>query len=230
MTTTLPSSQKLASDAVELRVLGSDDIAAAATMLARGFAAEPGSVAMFPDPAVRTQVFELSITGALHAAVPHASVHGVEVDGELGGVALWHPPGVTGTDLATRLRAVPSFVGALPVLASQVPHLATQVRRHAREALPLVRSRARAVRSASRGATWHLAFLATDPAFRGRGLARLLLDHVLDRCDDDGLAAWLETTDPVNPPIYERFGFETIAHVEQAAWLPGFWVMRREPR
>jgi hypothetical protein len=40
---------------------------------------------------------------------------------------------------------------------------------------------------------------------------------------------WLETTDPANPPIYERFGFETVTHLEDAAWLPGLWVMRREP-
>ena len=25
--------------------------------------------------------------------------------------------------------------------------------------------------------------------------------------DEDGIPVWLETTDPVNPPIYERFGF-----------------------
>jgi predicted acetyltransferase len=79
------------------------------------------------------------------------------------------------------------------------------------------------------GLTWHLAFLATAPEHRGRGLARQLLERQLDRCDEDAAAAWLETTDPVNPPIYERFGFATVAHVEDAAWLPGLWVMRREP-
>ena len=76
---------------------------------------------------------------------------------------------------------------------------------------------------------WYLAALATAPEHRGRGFARMLLDRQLARCDQDGAAAWLETTDPVNPPIYARFGFSTVAHIERAAWLPGFWVMRREP-
>jgi len=45
----------------------------------------------------------------------------------------------------------------------------------------------------------------------------------------DRLLVCFETSDPVNPPIYERFGFETIIHVTDAAWLPGLWVMRRDP-
>jgi predicted acetyltransferase len=92
-----------------------------------------------------------------------------------------------------------------------------------------VRERGRSFAGAARGTTWHLMFLATAPEHRGRGLARMLLDRQLRRCDEDDTAAWLETTDPVNPPIYERFGFETVAHIEDAAWLPGLWVMRREP-
>lgn len=83
---------------------------------------------------------------------------------------------------------------------------------------------------ASRGTSWHLAMLATAPEHRGHGLARRLLERQLERCDEDGTAAWLETTEPVNPPIYERFGFRTVTHVEDAAWLPGYWVMRREPQ
>jgi hypothetical protein len=62
------------------------------------------------------------------------------------------------------------------------------------------------------------------------GLARSLLERQLQRCDQDGAEAWLEATDPVNPPIYERFGFEIIAHIPGPAWLPGYWVMRREPQ
>jgi hypothetical protein len=43
-----------------------------------------------------------------------------------------------------------------------------------------------------------------------------------------GCPQWLETTDPVNPPLYERFGFRAAAHLHQPAWWPGCWVMRRE--
>ena len=109
-----------------------------------------------------------------------------------------------------------------------MPHKASVLLRHSPQAVPLVLARRRAVARASAGLSWHLAFLATAPEYRGCGLARRLLDRQLARCDEDGTAAWLETTDPVNPPIYERFGFTTIDHIAQAAWLPGLWVMRRE--
>jgi ribosomal protein S18 acetylase RimI-like enzyme len=79
------------------------------------------------------------------------------------------------------------------------------------------------------GPAWHLAYLAVAPEHQGNGYARLLLDHVLDRCDEDGTAAWLETTDPANPARYERFGFQTVRQVHRGRRLPGLWVMRREP-
>jgi len=49
------------------------------------------------------------------------------------------------------------------------------------------------------------------------------------RCDEDGAPVWLEAADPLNPTIYERFGFETVAHIGGPRWLLGYWVMRREP-
>jgi predicted acetyltransferase len=78
--------------------------------------------------------------------------------------------------------------------------------------------------------TWSLDLLGTLPGYRRRGLARALLDSQLGSCDEEGTAVWLEATDPVNPVIYERFGFQTVAHVDRPEWLPGYWVMRRDPR
>jgi GNAT superfamily N-acetyltransferase len=212
-----------------LRVLGPEDRDAAAQLLARGFAAEPGAVALFPDLWARRRLFELNVSALLDATIPYATVHGVEVDGGLGAVAIWHPPNVTPTPVGATARAAGNLLGEASLVARQMPHLGAMAVRHARTAVPLVVRRRRAVAVASRGPTWHLAFLATDPSLRGHGLARMLLEHVLRRCDADGLAAWLETTDPVNPPLYRRFGFEVVGHVEDAAWLPGLWVMRREP-
>jgi ribosomal protein S18 acetylase RimI-like enzyme len=213
-----------------LRVLDPTDRDAAARMLARGFAAEPGAVALFPDLWSRRRLFELNISAVLDTTIPYATVHGVEVDGDLGAVAIWHPPNVTPTPARAVARAAGNLLGEARMVAEQVPHVSSMAVRHARAGVSLAVRRRRAAAVASRGPTWHLAFLATDPAFRGHGLARMLLDHVLGRCDADGLAAWLETTDPVNPPLYQRFGFRVVEHVEHAAWLPGLWVMRREPR
>jgi predicted acetyltransferase len=78
--------------------------------------------------------------------------------------------------------------------------------------------------------TWQLDLLGTLPEHRRKGLARALLGRQLQRCDEDSAAVWLETTDPANTKIYERFGFKTVAHIKGPDWLLGHWVMRREPQ
>lgn len=213
---------------VKVRVLQEDDLDAAVDVLARGFAEEPGNLVMLPDPETRASVLRTGARLELSWTMPVGSVQVATVDGVVGGVAVWHPPGGGTGSIGGLARALVQEVPALPGLLRPVPHKASVLLRNAPQAVPLVLARQRAVARASAGLTWHLAFLATAPEFRGRGLARRLLDRQLARCDEDGAAAWLETTDPVNPPIYERFGFATVRHIGQAAWLPGLWVMRRD--
>lgn len=204
------------------------DLDAAVDVLARGFAEEPGNLALLPDPKTRAEVLQTGTRLQLGCMMPLGSVHVAMIDGALGGVAIWHPPGRSVASTRSLGRALLHAAPALPSLLRPLPHKATVVLRHAPETVPLVLARRRAVARASAGLSWHLAFLATAPEYRGRGLARRLLDRQLARCDEDGASAWLETTDPVNPPLYERFGFSTIGHVAAAAWLPGLWVMHRE--
>jgi GNAT superfamily N-acetyltransferase len=214
----------------ETRVLRPDGLAAAASLLARGFAEEPGSRVLYPDPETRRIVLETGARSQIRTTLAYGTAHGAMVGDELAAIALWHPPGVPALTVTGALRTATGALSNAPAFARGLPHAASVLLGAGTEGFALVRARARAVRRASRGLTWHLAFLATSPEHRGRGLARHLLDRQLRRCDEDGAAAWLETTDPVNPPIYERFGFETVVHLEEAAWLPGFWVMRREPQ
>jgi GNAT superfamily N-acetyltransferase len=213
----------------EVRVLRPGDEWPAAALLARGFAEEPGNVALLPDLALREQVLERGARTILRSTIPYGTAHVATVGGELAAIALWHPPGVPVTTVAGVLRGAADRVVDAPVLVRAAPHAVRTMLREAPEAVAMMRARSRAVRRASHGVSWHLAFLATAPEHRGRGLARQLLDRQLTRCDEDLAAAWLETTDPVNPPIYERFGFTVVHHVADAAWLPGLWVMRREP-
>jgi GNAT superfamily N-acetyltransferase len=224
-----PPPRRAGRAAHRVRVLGPADETAAALLLARAFAIEPGNVALYPDPAVRHTMLESGMRGMFRTVVAHGTAHGVEVDGRLGAVALWEPPGVRvgvrdlPTVLQPKLEVAPMIVRALPGATRRIL-------RDPRASLRLVRARARGIAAASAGPTWHLAFLGVDPEHQGEGLARRLLDRQLVRCDEDGLPAWLETTDEANPPIYERFGFRTITHLDAAAWLPGWWAMRRDPR
>ena len=212
------------------RLLDRDDLDAAAVVLARAFDVEPGHRVLFPDPKLRRRYLELGGRVQIDAALPYAAVYGMEVEGRLAGVAVWHPPNVKPRPFGALARSGRDLLVQAPALARGTPHVLSMLPGNARVGTRLVRARNRAAKKASRGRAWYLAILATDPDVQGRGVARRLLDHVLDRCDADGLATWLETTDPVNPPLYEHLGFRTVLHVEDAAWLPGFWVMRREPR
>ena len=210
------------------RVLTANDVPAAAEVFATAFMVEPGNVVFFPDPEARRRLLEPTGRLVVARALRHATAYGVEADGELAAVAVWDPPGARPG--LPPPWALPTVLRRAALVAGQLRGVAGPVVEHRRELVPLALARRRAVRIASRGPSWHLSFLATHPDHQGRGLARQLVDHVLRRCDADGLPAWLETTDPGNPPIYERLGFATVGHVEPAAWLPGLWVMRREPR
>jgi len=76
---------------------------------------------------------------------------------------------------------------------------------------------------------WYLAFVGTRPEGRGRGLASRLIAVVTDRCDAEGIPAYLESSDPANVPLYERHGFAVTGEVdiEGGPTIPLMW---REPR
>jgi GNAT superfamily N-acetyltransferase len=213
-----------------VRVLGQADAPAAVTLLASAFDQEPAKLTMLPDSGIRRTVLEMSVKARLYATLPYGTVHGASIDGELGAIALWYPPGVSKLSISGAARAVFAWLGNSPAMARAFPHMARVLSSDLPGALELAKRRGPAIARASRGITWQLELLGTLPEHRRKGLARSLLERQLQRCDQDGAAAWRETTDPVNPPIYERFGFETIAHIDGPRWLPGYWVMRREPQ
>jgi GNAT superfamily N-acetyltransferase len=214
---------------VEVRVLGPGDAPAAVAVLARAFEQEPAKVILLPDVEVRHAIFEMSIYARLYEALRYGTLHGALVDGELGAVALWYPPGVPKLSISGGARALLSLLPNIGSIARALAHSMRVLRADVPGMIELVRRRRVAVDRATRGVTWQLELLGTVPEHQRKGLARLLLERQLHRCDQDRAAVWLEATDPVNPPIYERFGFETVTHIERPTWLPGYWVMRREP-
>lgn len=76
---------------------------------------------------------------------------------------------------------------------------------------------------------WHLAQIAADVIARGQGLGSALLRSGLKRCDAQGASAYLESSNPRNVLLYERFGFETIGEI-QAGSSPVMHPMLRRPR
>ncbi len=57
------------------------------------------------------------------------------------------------------------------------------------------------------------------PDHQRRGLGSLLVAPAIERADEDGLACYLETSDPRNVAFYQRFGFEVVD--DALALVPG---------
>lgn len=212
------------------RLLGPGDVEPAAALLTRAFRDDPSKLALFPDEPERERVIALAAPLRLRAAIPYGTAYAVEIDDALAGVALWHPPNAKPSavaPVATLLRAL--FAPgrrAFPL----VSHVARMLWRDRQALQRIAAGRTAVAREARRRPTWYLALLGTDPRFRGRGAARQLLEHVLKRCDEDGVAAWTEATNTGNVSMYERFGFVTVAHLRGGDAIPDLWLLRREPQ
>lgn len=61
---------------------------------------------------------------------------------------------------------------------------------------------------------WYLAYIAVDPAHRGKGLGTALMNYSLDICDREHMPVYLESTNRANLSIYRRHGFELLAEVQ----------------
>ena len=77
---------------------------------------------------------------------------------------------------------------------------------------------------------WYLYLLGTDPDHQGRGHGSAVLQPALDRCDDEGLPAYLESSKEANIPFYRRHGFAQREEFRPVADGPPLWPMWRAPR
>jgi GNAT superfamily N-acetyltransferase len=77
---------------------------------------------------------------------------------------------------------------------------------------------------------WYLLLLGADPDRRGQGIGSALLAPMLERCDAEGLPAYLESSNELNVPLYHRFGFEVTEEYRLAPDSPPLWAMWRTPR
>jgi ribosomal protein S18 acetylase RimI-like enzyme len=75
---------------------------------------------------------------------------------------------------------------------------------------------------------WHLTKIGVDPARQEHGIGSALMQHRLAACDEEGLPAYLESSNPANLPFYERHGFEVLGEI-QAGSSPKLFPMLRSP-
>ncbi|MFI7403169.1 GNAT family N-acetyltransferase [Streptomyces sp. NPDC049541] len=75
----------------------------------------------------------------------------------------------------------------------------------------------------------YLWMIGVTPEHQGEGIGSALVQHVLDRCDREGLPAYLEASSARSRVLYERLGFELTGRPLDLPNGPQMWPMWREP-
>lgn len=178
----------------EVRAATAAEVPRLAVALAAAFQDDPVWSWMLPDGARRPmrlrRYFELELrTIGLARGTIWAS-------DDLGGAALTTLPGMWRLPWSVQLRHGPGFTRAFGL---RLRWAAALLRRMEQRHL--------------RAPHHYVAYVGVAPAGQGRGLGTRLLRPVLERCDAEGLPAWLEATAPRNVALYERLGFAAAGEV-----------------
>jgi RimJ/RimL family protein N-acetyltransferase len=75
---------------------------------------------------------------------------------------------------------------------------------------------------------YYIRYLGVATRFQGHGLGTALLRPTLDRCDREGVPAYLEASSERSAALYERLGFVHLGELRVPNG-PRFWPMRRPP-
>ncbi len=195
---------------LQLRNARVGDVRELAAMLARAFQDDPVSIFSFPDPAKRAKAlprfFEIELR---HEYMGDGEIY---VPEDLAGAALWAPPGKP----RPGLRALVHLMPLVPAIGARLPRMLRLVQatesRHPKEP------------------HFYLGVLGTEPSRQHRGVGSALLKPVLERCDGEGIPAYLESSKESNVPFYARHGFEVTEELHTPGGGPSLWLMWRTPR
>jgi ribosomal protein S18 acetylase RimI-like enzyme len=189
----------------EVKSAGANIQASAIGTIVLGFAADPMARWVWPDSSEYLRIMPQFVNAFGGRAFDHGTAYIIE---GARAAALWLPPGVE-PDEAT--------MGAIMARALR-PEIAEDIRlilqgmaeHHPHEP------------------HWYLPLIAADPSWIGQGLGTLLMKHALRRCDEDGIAAYLESSNPRNISLYERHGFRVIGQIQHGS-SPMLTPMLRTP-
>jgi ribosomal protein S18 acetylase RimI-like enzyme len=188
---------------VSERVLSSDE-ASIIDVLVRAFSADPVAQWIWPD----SQQYQMYFPSFVRAFGGKAFTHGSTyyVDG-YAAAALWLPPGVLPDEdmLSSIFQRSVSEQSQKDVIAvfDQMAHY------HPSEP------------------HWHLPLMGVDPLKQGKGFGSALMQHALIQCDLDNKLAYLESSNPRNISLYQRFGFELLDTIQAGISPPIFPMLRR---
>jgi GNAT superfamily N-acetyltransferase len=143
----------------------------------------------------------------------YLALSGVWTTPEVEGAAMWAPPGHAIIPVPRMLANSPAMLHAL-----------------GRDLLRSLRALTHVEHLHPKEPHWYLGVLGTRTALQGKGIGSALLQPVLERCDEEGLPAYLESSKHANIAFYRRHGFEVTGEIRLPPDGPVVWPMWREPR
>jgi ribosomal protein S18 acetylase RimI-like enzyme len=179
------------------------EVERAVAVISLAFCADPMARWSYPDPHAYATHFPRLVRAFGGRAFQHGSAH--QVSG-FRGAALWLPPGVHPDHEA--LETIMRETLPADVAADAAGVFERMGGYHPNEP------------------HWYLPLIGVDPAWQGRGHGAALLRHALRRCDEDHAAAYLESSNPANIPLYERHGFVQLGTIQVGSSPPVVPMLR----
>lgn len=192
----------------ELRQATAEDTRRLIAVLAEAFYDDPILGWLIPDERKRyARLRRFYAIELRHLALPRGRVW---TTSDLTGAALILPPGAWRVPLhATLLEG-----GAFGAHLGRAARLGMRMEwRHARNV---------------REPHYYVRDIGVLPEMQGRGLGRELMWPTLERCDREGLPAYLEASSERSAALYERLGFQLTDEL-CVAGSPPLWLMLRSP-
>jgi len=192
----------------ELRPATTEDVQRLKTMLAEAFLDDPVFGWLMPEETKRRARLRRYFGIELRfLALPRGRVWTTR---DLRGAALTLPPGAWRVPLHTTLLQGSAF----GIHLSRAARIGAAVEwRHAHEL---------------RGSHYYVRDIGVHPDMQGKGLGSALLRPTLDRCDREGLPAYLEASSERSAALYERLGFRHIKEL-RVGGSPPLRLMIRPP-
>ena len=187
-----------------IRKLDPSQLETASNALIIGFSSDPFQRWLMPDPTIYYKNFKKWTDNACKQSFLTEGVYGDENNY---GTAVWFPPGfdIDFTHISETYKDIPKdrIEEAFKIFEELGENRVNDA--------------------------WYLEYLAVDPSKQGLGLGSLILKESLKIIDELGEAAYLESSNPKNMSLYERFGFRFLKKI-QVGSSPQLNTMFRQPK
>ena len=187
-----------------IRKLDPSQLEAASNALMMGFSSDPFQRWLMPDPTIYYKNFKKWTINTCKQSFLEEGIYG---DKNNYGTAVWFPPryDIDFTNISETFKDIPKD--------------------RIEEAFKMFEE----LGENRLNDAWYLEYLAVDPSKQGSGLGSLILKESLKVIDELGEAAYLESSNPKNMSLYERFGFRFLKKI-QVGSSPQLNTMFRQPK